>query len=107
MKTALMQDQHKKRRFHLFPPSGGQSESRDLLPDLKFFLHLLTIDGGRKPMPTRSEMLGDGAIGGEKTLGLTGRLKALHTSLALAGGLMRVLGAITEIAMLAMLGQRA
>jgi hypothetical protein len=57
-------------------------------------------------MPVWAEMLGDKAIGGEEPLRLTRRLKALHASLALAGGLMRVLGAVVEIAMLAMFHPR-
>ena len=34
-------------------------------------------------MPTRTEVLGDGTIGGKEPLGLTGRLKPLHTPLPL------------------------
>ena len=60
------------------------------------------IGGRGKPMPTRTEVLGDGPIGGEEPLGVAGRLKPLHASLALAGGLMRVLCTVIEIAMLAM-----
>ncbi len=51
-------------------------------------------------------MLGDRAIGREKALGVARGLKALHVSFALTGGLMRVLRAIIEIPMLAMLDSR-
>ena len=53
-------------------------------------------------MPTRTEVLGDGAISREEPLRVARGLKPLHVSFALTGGLMRVLGAIIEIAVLAM-----
>jgi hypothetical protein len=45
---------------------------RDLLPNLESFLHLLTIGRRRIKMAPRPEMLGDGTIGGEEALGMTG-----------------------------------
>ena len=53
-------------------------------------------------MPPRTEVLGDGTIGGKEPLGLTRRLKALHAPLALTGGLVGVLGTVIEIPVLAM-----
>jgi hypothetical protein len=53
-------------------------------------------------MPARTEVLRDGTIGGEKSLGLARGLKPLHVSLALTGRLVRILCAIVEIPMLAM-----
>lgn len=53
-------------------------------------------------MPTRAEVLRDRTIGGEEPLGLARGLKPLHVSLALPGGLVRILGAIVEIPVLAM-----
>ena len=53
-------------------------------------------------MSVRTEMLGDSTIGREEPLGVARGLKPLHTPLPLAGGLVRVLGAIVEISMLAM-----
>ena len=53
-------------------------------------------------MPARTEVLGDGTIGGEKPLGVAWGLEPLHAPLPLAGGLVRVLCAIIEIPMLAM-----
>jgi hypothetical protein len=38
-------------------------------------------------MPSGSEVLRDGTIGGEEALGLPGRFESLHPPLALAGGL--------------------
>src|SRR2546427_9873028 len=52
-------------------------------------------------MAARAEVLRDRAIGREEPLRLTGGLKALHTSLPLAGGLVRVLCTVVEIAVLA------
>ena len=57
-------------------------------------------------MPPRSEVLGDGTIGGEEALGVARRLEALHPPLPLAGGLVGVLGAVVEIAVLAVLHTR-
>ena len=54
-------------------------------------------------MPARTEMLGDGTIGREEPLGVTGRLKALHAPLPLARRPMRVLAPVIEITTLAML----
>src|SRR5690349_17111476 len=53
-------------------------------------------------MPTRAEVLHDGTIGGEESLGLTWGLKPLHPSLPLSGGLMRIFRAIVQIPILAM-----
>lgn len=53
-------------------------------------------------MPARTEVLGDGAIGGKKPLRLTGGFELLHLPLALPGGLVRVFRTIVEISVLAM-----
>ena len=53
-------------------------------------------------MPTWTEVLGDGANGREKPLGVARGLKPVHAPLALTGGLVRVLRTIIEIPMLAM-----
>jgi hypothetical protein len=53
-------------------------------------------------MPTRTEVLGDGAISGEEPLGVTRRLEPLHVPFSLTCGLVRVLRPIVQIAMLAM-----
>ena len=53
-------------------------------------------------MAARAEVLRDGTIRREEPLSLARRLEPLHVSLALTGGLMRVLGAVVEIPMLAM-----
>jgi hypothetical protein len=54
-------------------------------------------------MPTRSEVLGDRPRGGEKPLRMTRRFEPLYAPLPLARRLMRVLGAVVEIAVLPML----
>jgi hypothetical protein len=73
------------------------------MPTLESLGHLLAVLGGGEPMASRSEMLGDGTIGGEEPLRLPGRLEPLHTPLPLAGGLMGVLRAVIEIPVLAVL----
>lgn len=53
-------------------------------------------------MPARTEVLGDGAIGGEETLGMAWRFKPLQVSLSLTCWLMRILRPVVEIPMLPM-----
>jgi hypothetical protein len=78
----------------------------DLPPGGESLAYLLAVRGGRKPMPPRSGVLGYGTKGGEEALGLPGRFKSLPAPLPLAGGLVRVRGAVLEIAMLAMFHAR-
>jgi len=96
----------KKRQSHLFSPSGGPGWSRDLSPGLESFPQFLTILGRGKPMPARAEVLCDGTIGREETLGLARGLKPLHAPLPLTGRLVRVLCTIIEIPVLAMFHPR-
>jgi hypothetical protein len=51
----------------------------------------------------RSEVLGDETIWGEETLGVPWGFKPLHPPLPLAGGLMGILRAVVEVAVLAVL----
>src|SRR5262252_82276 len=51
-------------------------------------------------MPSRSKVLGNGAVGRQKTLGMPRRLKPLHTIFPLARWSMRILTAVVEIATL-------
>jgi hypothetical protein len=53
-------------------------------------------------MPPRTEMLGDGTVGGEKPLSVTRGLEPLHALLPLTGGLMGVLRPVIEVAVLTM-----
>ena len=53
-------------------------------------------------MPTRTEMLDDRTIGGEKPLRLARGFEPLHALLLLSGGLVRVLRPVIEIAVLTM-----
>jgi hypothetical protein len=53
-------------------------------------------------MPTRTEVLRDGTIGGKKPLGLAWGLETLQASLPLPGRLVRILRPIIEIPRLAM-----
>ena len=72
------------------------------MPALESLGHLLTILGGRAEVTPRAKVLRDGTIGREKTLGMVWGLEPAHTPLALAGRLMRILGAVVQIAVLPM-----
>src|SRR5262249_51899018 len=76
----------------------SQSWSRDLPPNLKSVLHLLSIGGRGQPMAVWAEVLGDRAIGCKEPLGLAPRLKALPVPLPLACRLVRILRPIVQIA---------
>jgi hypothetical protein len=82
-------------------PLGSHRCARDFLPHLASLPHYLTVCGRGKSMPSRSEVLGYRTIGGEEALRVP-RVKPLHASLSLTGGLVRVLRAVVEIAVLAM-----
>src|SRR5215813_4766158 len=57
-------------------------------------------------MPSGAEVLGNGAIRRQKTLGMPGRFEPLHAILTLPRGAMRVLTAVVQIATLAMFHPR-
>ena len=61
---------HSGRRVSLGPSLCGYGRIRDLPPDPESVRHLLTVLGGGEEMSTRSEVLGNRAIGGEKALGV-------------------------------------
>ena len=84
----------------------GGWKARDLLPGGESFLHLLTVYGGREEVTSRAKVLGDRAIGREEALGVTRGLESLQAPFALAGGLVRVFGAIIEVPVLAVLHAR-
>jgi hypothetical protein len=86
-------------------PLGGGSPC-NFGPDLKSLGHDVAVHGGRKPVASWAEMLGDQPIRGEEALRVTRRREPLHAPLPLAGRLMRMLRAIIEIAMLPMFPPR-
>jgi hypothetical protein len=53
-------------------------------------------------MSPRAEVRCDGTIGREEALGVSWRFEPLPAPFPLAGGLVRILGAVIKIAMLAM-----
>ena len=57
-------------------------------------------------MPPGAEMLGNGAIRGQESLGMTRRLKPLHAILTLTRGTMGILTPVVQITTLAMLHPR-
>ena len=73
-----------------------------MLPELKSLGHFLTVRGRRQTMPARTEVLRDGPIGGEESLGMTRGFEPLHPPLPLPCGLVRILCTIIEIPVLAM-----
>ena len=75
-------------------------EPCDFLPALEALDHLLSIGLGGEAVASRSEMLGEGTIGGEKPLGAPWRLESLQAPLPLAGGLVGVLCPVVQRAML-------
>ena len=54
-------------------------------------------------MPSWAEVLGNRPMGRKKALGVPWGCKPLQASLALAGGLLRLLGAVIQAAVLAVL----
>jgi hypothetical protein len=66
-------------------PLCDHGSARDLLPDLEFLGHLLAIPGGGEAVASRSEVLGDGPMRGQKALRMSRRLESLHAPFALAG----------------------
>ena len=58
--------------MHCPRPLGGHDRARDLAPHLEFLPHFVTVFGGREEVTPRSKVLGDGTIGGEEVLGLSG-----------------------------------
>ena len=57
-------------------------------------------------MPAEPEVLGDGTRSGKEALGVSGGLEPLHVSLPLTSWLMRILRAVVQIPMLAMVHSR-
>src|SRR5262245_25402089 len=82
---------------------SGPLHTRYFGPTLEAVFHLFAVRHRGQQNPSRSEMLGDGAIRRQKSLGMPRRLKPLHAMLALARRPMRVLTSVIEGATLAML----
>ena len=84
----------------------GYRCTRDLPPGLESVRHLLTVLGGGEAVPPRPELLGNGAIGGEKALRVPWGFKAPQAPLALGPRLMRVFCAVVQIPVLAVFHAR-
>jgi hypothetical protein len=52
-------------------PLRGHGRARDLLPALESLGHLLAVREGGESLASRSEVWGNGTIGGEEALGVT------------------------------------
>ena len=78
--------------------SGGSVGRGDLTPDRGGDVgHLGSPFGRAEQMPSRPEVCGDAAEGGQEPLRMPRRFEAFHRPFALSGGLMRVLGAVVQI----------
>src|SRR5882762_5489633 len=77
--------------------SGGSVGRGDLTPDREAVGHLGSPFGRAEQMPSRPEVCGDAAEGGQEPLRMPRRFEAFHRPFALPGGLMRVLGAVVQI----------
>jgi hypothetical protein len=62
----------------------------------------VTVFGSSEEVTPRSKALGDGPIGGEESLRVSWGLEALQAPLPLAGGLVGILRAVVEVAVLAL-----
>jgi hypothetical protein len=72
----------------------GHGRSRNLPPRLESLCHLLAVLRARKEVAPRLEVRGDRAIGSEKTLGVSWRLKSPYTPLPLTRRLVGMFRAI-------------
>jgi hypothetical protein len=94
----------------VYPPSASDplccSSPRDGVLALESLGHDVVIRGGREPVASQSEMLGDETIRREESLRMTRRFEPLQAPLPLPGGLVGVLGALIEHAMLTMFHSR-
>jgi hypothetical protein len=77
--------------------SGGSVGRGNLTPDREAVGHLGSPFGRAEQMPSRPEVCGDAAEGGQEPLRMPRRFEAFHRPFALSGGLMRVLGAVVQI----------
>src|SRR4029077_4314836 len=68
--------------------------------------HLFAVLRRGQQMPSGAEVLGNGAIRRQKSLGMTGGCEPLHTILALARGAMRVFAPVIEVTALPMFHSR-
>ena len=80
--------------------SGGSVGRGDLTPDREAVGHLGPPFGRAEQMPSRPEVCGDAAEGGQEPLRMPRRFEAFHRPFALPGGLMRVLGAVVQVPLL-------
>ncbi len=83
---------------------GG--EPRHGPPRLEAFSHLLPIDWRTHPVPTGTEVRGNGPMNRQKSPGVARRCEATHPSFPFSCGLVRILGAVIEPFMLPVFDSR-
>jgi hypothetical protein len=84
----------------------GFCRSRDFPPDLESLCQLVAVVVGGEQVASRSAVLGNRPIRREKALGVPWRFEAPHAAFTFACRLMRILGAIGEVAVLSMFDAR-
>jgi hypothetical protein len=83
----------------VFPPDDWplhRGDTRDLTLGGEAGLQQVVVGGGWKEMPAGTEVIGDGAEGGEELLGVLGGLEALEHALSSSCGPVRILRPIIE-----------
>src|SRR5262249_17661509 len=86
------------------PPTrrlGGPLCPSNFGPTLEAVFHRFAVRRRGQPMPSRSEVLGNRSIRGQKALGMPRRLEPLHAILTLTRRTMRILTPVVQIATLA------
>ena len=87
-----------------YPPTrrlGRPLCARYFSPTLESLPHLYAVCRRGQQMPSRSEVVGNGTIRGQKALSMTRRLQPLHTILTLTRGTMGMLTPVVQRATLA------
>src|SRR5262245_19851101 len=82
---------------------GRPFAPRDFRPTRESLPHLCAVPRRGEQMSPGAKVLGDGAIRGQKTLGMAGGFEPLHALLPLSRRPMRVLTAVVQIATLTVL----
>jgi hypothetical protein len=78
------------------PALAGSRNRGDFAPSLPLLLHQLTVGACRETMPSRAEVIADGAEGLQEPLRLLAGLEALHAALPLTCRQMRILRSVVQ-----------
>jgi hypothetical protein len=92
--------------LHLTGSLCGSCCTRELLPGLKSLCHFLPVLPSGQAMPTGAEICGDQTIRRQEALRVPSGLASLHPPFPLPRGLMRILCAVIEVAVLSVFHAR-